>query len=68
MAMVADSDGNGQWWLCHGWQKEKKIGEGVWGFQYLFGRDPFSCLTENLQAIVKFVKGFMQYLLFSLKN
>ena len=32
MAMVADSDGNKQWWLCHGWEREKKIGEGVWGF------------------------------------
>ena len=49
MAMVADSDGNRQRWLCHGWEiKKKKIGEGVWGFQYFSGRDLFSCLTENL--------------------
>ena len=48
MAMVADSDGNEQQWLCHGWEREKKIGEGVWGFQYFSGRDLFSCLIENL--------------------
>ena len=47
MAMVADSDGNVQRWLCHGWEREKKIGEGVWGFQYFSGRDLFSCLTEK---------------------
>ena len=29
MSMVANSDGNGQQWLCHGWEKRKKIGEGV---------------------------------------
>ena len=68
MAMVVDSDGNEQRWLYHGWERKKKIGAGVQGFQYFSGRDLFSCLTENLQAIVRFVKGFVQYLLFSLKN
>ena len=48
MAMVADSDGNEQRLLCHGWEREKKIGAGVEGFQYFSGRDLFSCLTENL--------------------